>query len=519
MSKNNYNSTSRRLKRTKLDWFGIIMMFVLLLCSLFAFARVMATNMLATKYLVALMVVLLVVNVLHIFVQLPLRRNKLGKLICGIVAVFLSAAMLYGTVAVGAVQSALNRISGKLTEKEVTAVIVRASDSATELGDTAGYQYGILANADASNTKTLLDAIRDSLGTVKTTSYDTPAALVDGLYDDEVQAIILNEGYIPVLQEHEEYSDFSQQTRIIYEYTTEHTVEQIKPSGSITKSPFVVYCSGSDARYSDITEKSRSDVNIMAVVNPTSGQVLLISTPRDYYLPLDFNGQMDKLTHTGLYGVQETMAVLDNLYDTQTNYYARINFNGLMDIVDALGGVDVYSDMAFTTTTMDIPDGYGDYEQRSFSFNEGLNHLNGAEALAFSRERYAFSDGDNQRGRNQMLVIKAIVQKAASPAILSNYQNLLKAVSDNFITNMAYEDIASLVQMMQKKGISWNIQSMSAQQGYGDTMQPCYSASGEVLYVMPPDMDSINEIKTVIAQVLEGEVISLPDSSDASSGD
>ena len=502
-------------RRTKLDYFGIIMMFVLLFCSLFTFARIMATNMLATKYLVALMVVLLVINGLHIFVQLPLRRNKLGKLICGIVAVFLSAAMLYGSIAVGAVQSALNRISGKLTEKEVTAVIVRASDSATTLGDTAGYQYGVLSNADASNTKTLLDAIRDSLGTVKTTSYDTPAALVDGLYDDEVQAIILNEGYIPVLQEHEEYSDFSQQTRIIYEHTTEHTVEQIKPSGSITKSPFIVYCSGSDEREADINAKSRSDVNILVVVNPQTQQILLINTPRDYYLPLNFNGEMDKLTHAGLYGVQETMAVLDNLYGTETSYYGRINFWGLIDIVDALGGIDVYSDYAFTTTANDVR-GYG---EGVYSYTEGWNHMNGIEALTFSRERYSFSAGDNQRGKNQMKVIQAIIEKAASPAILSNYQNLLKAVSDNFITNMAYEDIASLVQMMQKKGISWNIQSMSAQPGYGDTMQPCYSASGEVLYVMPPDMESINEIKTVIAQVMEGEVISLPDSSDASSGD
>ena len=124
MDKRRESSQTRRIRRTKVDWFGIIMMFVLLVCSLAIFARLMATKMLTTTNMVLIMVALLVVNGLHIFVQLPLRRNKLGKLICGALAVLLSAGMIYGTVAAGAVQSALNKISGVMVEKQVTAVIV-----------------------------------------------------------------------------------------------------------------------------------------------------------------------------------------------------------------------------------------------------------------------------------------------------------------------------------------------------------------------------------------------------------
>lgn len=506
MDKQRENFQAKRMRRTGLDWFGIIMMFVLLACSLAIFARVMATKMLTTGNMVLIMVALLVVNGLHIFVQLPLRRNKLGKLICGILAVVLSVAMIYGTVAAGAVQSALNKISGIMVEKQVTAVIVMKEDDATELGDTRGYKFGILSNRDQENTQQILTAVQKSLGQVDTLDYETPAAMVDALYDDEVQAIILNEGYIPVLTEQDDYSDFSDRTKIIYEYETEHEITSIKPSGSITKQPFVVYCSGSDERDSDITAKSRSDVNILAVVNPKTRQILLVNTPRDYYLPLNFNGELDKLTHAGMYGVQESMAVLDNLYGTETSYYARINFWGLIDIVDALGGIDVYSDYSFTTSAGDVA-GYSD---RDYSYTEGWNHMNGIEALTFSRERYSFSDGDNQRGKNQMKVIQAIIEKATSPSVLANYQDLLKAVSDNFITNISYDQISSLVQMMQKDGASWNIQSMSATQGPGDTMQPCYSAYGEVLYVMPPDYDSVNRIREVIDQVMNGEEIVLP---------
>lgn len=506
MEKQRESSRARRIRRTKLDWFGIIMMFVLLVCSLAIFARLMATKMLTTTNMVLIMVGLLVVNGLHIFVQLPLRRNKLGKLICGALAVVLSVAMIYGTVAAGAVQSALNKISGIMVEKQVTAVIVMKEDDATELGDTRGYKFGILANRDQENTRKLLSAMQESMGQIDTREYETPAAMADALYDDEIQAMILNEGYISLLTEQEDYSDFSSHTKIIYEYVTEHEITAIKPSGSITKQPFVIYCSGSDERDSDINAKSRSDVNILAVVNPKTRQILLVNTPRDYYLPLAFNGELDKLTHAGMYGVQESMAVLDNLYGTKTSYYGRINFWGLIDIVDALGGIDVYSDYSFTTAAGDVA-GYGD---REYSYTEGWNHMNGIEALTFSRERYSFSDGDNQRGKNQMKVIQAIIEKATSPSVLAKYQDLLKAVSDNFITNISYDQISSLVQMMQKDGASWNIQTMSATQGSGNTMQPCYSAYGELLYVMPPDYDSVNRIREVIDQVMNGEEIVLP---------
>ena len=497
---------SRTYRRTGLDWFGLAMMGALLICSLAIFARLMGTQMLTTTNLVLVMVALLVINGLHIFVQLPLRRNKVGKLICGILAVLLSAGMIYGTVAADAVQSALNKISGVVVEKQVTAGSVMKEDEAEELGDTSGYTFGTLANRDLENTQKIVAAIKEGLGDIKTKEYETPEAMVDALYDDEVQAIILNEGYLVLLSEQENYKDFSDRTRILYEHIIEQEITPVKPSGSITKTPFVVYCSGSDERQSDINAKSRSDVNILAVVNPKSRQILLVNTPRDYYLPLARNGEMDKLTHAGLYGVQETMAVLDNLYGTETAYYGRISFWGLIDIVDALGGIDVYSDYAFTTGAGDVA-GYAD---RTYKYEKGWNHMNGIEALTFSRERYAFSDGDNQRGRNQMKVIQAIIEKAASPSVLANYQDLLSAVSDNLITNMTYDEISSLVKMMQKDGFSWNIQTMSARQGSGSTLQTCYSMPSQKLYVMPPDYNYINTIRQVITQVMNGEEINIP---------
>ena len=212
----------------------------------------------------------------------------------------------------------------------------------------------------------------------------------------------------------------------------------------------------------------------------------------------------------GMYGIDESMRVLDDLYGVETQYYARVNFYGLTKIVDALGGVDVYSEQTFTTKVMQIPDKNGNLYDDYFSFTEGMNYnVDGQAALAFCRERYSFSDGDNQRGRNQMAMIKAIFNKATSPAILSTYGEVLNAVADTMITNMPYEDISSLVKMQLSDMSGWNITSYSVT-GYGGT-EECYSMPGQALWVMWPDYDTVNVAKDLIAQVMAGQTPVIPE--------
>ena len=503
MKSSSYSGAARPRKRTGADHFGLFTLFLLLAASLALYIRLMATGMLSNLYLIILMVVLIVLNAVSVIVQLPLRRNKAGKLIMGIVSLLLSGAMLYGVVAVNSVQSALSKIVGKMTETEITEVRVMNDNPATSMGDTRGYTFGYIADADTKNTQSILDEISKSFGTIKSKGYDSMTALADALYDDEVDAILINQGYVDLLTEKDGYTDFRDQTRVLYTYTTTHEVDPIVPNTSITKEPFVVYCSGIDARVDDISAKSRSDVNILAVVNPTTKQILLVNTPRDYYLPLARNGELDKLTHAGLYGIDESMKVLGNLYGVQADYYVRVNFAGLVKIVDALGGVDIESDANFSCVPMETPDGNGDYTYQKYSFTKGINHVNGSQALAFARERKAFADGDNRRGQHQMTVIKAIVNKACSSAVLTKYQELLKAASDAFITNMPYADISSLVQMQLGDMADWNITTYAVS-GDGST-EYCY-ALGDKAWVMIKDSSKVNTAKNMIQQVINGEV-------------
>lgn len=500
---------SGRLYRTGLDRFGIVAMLLLLASSAALFVQLMASDMLSDLWAILAMLVLIIINGAHIFVQLPLRYNKLGKLICGVLAILVSVVMIYGLVATGSVSSMIAKISGKLIEKEVTAIIVMEDDSAQTISDTGDYVFGYLENSDKDLNEGMLTDISNQLGhQVKTQGYDSPTVLTDALYDDEVDAIILNEGYIPILESNEEYADFSNQTRIIYEYAIEREIDNPTMADIDLSKPFAVYCSGIDARNSDINTKSLSDVNILAVINPKTHQILLINTPRDYYLPLNFNGAYDKLTHAGVYGINESMAVLGNLYGVDISYYVRVNFNGLVQIVDALEGIDVMSDYDFDTNSMEIPneDGTGFYFD-SFHFNEGMNHLDGRAALAFSRERYSFNAGDIQRGKNQMAVIKAIVNKATSASIIKNLNNVLDAVSGAFITNMSSNDISALIKLQQKNMSGWNITSYSV---YGSGGMD-YTYSGGNAYVMYPDYELVNKAQSMIQSVYNGEIPQVPE--------
>ena len=455
-------------RRSGADWFGLAAFAVLLISSTVLVIRLISTRFLSTGHLLLASGALLVLSGLHGWVQLPRRNKTGGKIVCGVIALLLSAAMIYGAAALTSVQHAITDIADKSAETDITCVIVNADDPAQSIDDIKGYLLGILEDRDTENTQSLLQQLQEKLGSAHHTAYASPALLTDALYDDQVGAILLNKAVEP-------------------------TPADADAPVDVTKDPFVVYCSGIDARSSDISITSRSDVNILAVVNPTTRQVLLVNTPRDYYLPLAHNGQLDKLTHAGIYGTGESMRTLDNLYGTHTSFYMRVNFAGLTRIVDALGGVDVYSTKAFSM---------GGYD-----FTEGVNHLNGEAALCFSRERYAFADGDNQRGKNQMAVIQAIISKASSPAVLKNYQTLLSSLSDAFLTSLSYDDIAALVQMQLKDMSGWHVTSYAVS-GSGDTSY-CY-ALGDAAWVMRPNMDTVNTAKELIRQVMSGETPQLP---------
>lgn len=266
------------------------------------------------------------------------------------------------------------------------------------------------------------------------------------------------------------------------DYEIEHTI-------SVTEEPFNIYISGIDV-YGDITKESRSDVNLIATVNPETHKILLTTTPRDYYvtIPGVSGEQKDKLTHAGTYGVQTSMKTLANLYDTELPFYIRVNFTSVEEIVDVMGGVDVESELAFTTSKA---------AGEVVDVKEGINHFNGKQALAFVRERKALATGDNQRGKNQQALLTALLKKAMSPMILFRANGMINSVAGNAETNLSEKQIKSLIQMQIESMKGWKIESVAAE-GDDSGKQYCYSYKGGPLYVTVPYEESVNEIKQKI---------------------
>ena len=292
------------------------------------------------------------------------------------------------------------------------------------------------------------------------------------------------------LTDMDEYKNFKNDIRIIYSIDVEHDLANTGSSPQSNVDVFTLYISGIDT-FGSSMKTSRSDTNVLAFVNMKTKHMLLVNTPRDYYVPLpNSDGEPDKLTHAALYGVDNSMGTLSMIYDTDINYFLRMNFSGFERIVDTIGGIDVDSDYEFTSTL-----------NEKYHYNEGMNHLNGEAALFFARERHAFLEGDNQRGKDHMAIITAVVKKlTSSPELLTNYQNIFGSLSDAFQTSMPESLIYKLVNMQIDDPSEWKIESFSVE-GEGE-MNTTFSAPNSYLYVTIPDEDSVEEAKEKIQAIL-----------------
>ena len=344
------------------------------------------------------------------------------------------------------------------------------------LVDTADYRFGIVDDLTEEEKNTLLEVIRRKTGKeVEIKTYSTAVEAVRALLNKEVDSAVYREAYAPVLEE--VMDSYSSGVRIVdtYEIRTELEYESVEPG-----EPFHLLISGIDVK-GDISQASRSDVNIIVTINPKTKKILMTTTPRDYYveIPGISNGQRDKLTHAGIYGEDASIRTLEQIYGIDITYYVRVNFTTLIDIVDAIDGVDVWSDYEFDC-----------YTDHKVHIDKGMNHLNGRQALAFCRERFSFPDGDNQRGKDQEAVLKAIIEKVMSPALIVNASALIDSMRGSFQTDMPETKIAELISQQLSEGTDWIILRQATESGPSG-MENTYS--GGKLSVTWPDEYSIKK--------------------------
>ena len=483
---------------------GKILAILQLILSVVFMGLIFKLDVLPTKYFIAASIILILLALICFLLQFRKHAHWAGKIISFIVIL----VMIFGSVYVAKTMYTLGSVTKvKTYQTDKIVIAVLADDPAQSLADAEDYKFGIMAGNDRSKVDLAITQMNSNLDSeIETVEYNSYSEQVEALYTGKIDAMIYNQALDELIEE--KNPGFLEKIRIIdnFKVETEVLMEDV-PDLPITKEPFIVFLSGMDV-YGDLEQTSRSDVNIMACVNPTTKQVLLVSVPRDAYveIPGITYGEKDKLTHAGMYGIQYSIAAMEEIFDLDISYYVRINFTSLIMMVDALGGIDVESDYAFSTY-------YKQYNADTdtwtyYEYKKGMNHLDGIYALAFARERMNAAGGDYQRAKNQQKVIAALLEKIKSPAFLTGYTGLLSSLEGKMDTNFTSQQLASLVKMQLNDGADWNIVSSSV---YGISSEEyCASYAGSPLAVEVLDDDSIEAVKEVIEKLMKGEVISEP---------
>lgn len=467
-------------------WLVMVFVAVYLLWSLYRF------HILSLKYYIPILIVIVLFTTAVIYCILGKRANRITKILGCILSVVLCVCMLFMNIKViNKAQETVKAVSnGDIKTTEIS-VLVKKDSSYNDIKDLDGKQFGILKMIDRENTDFMLNRLSSQfINEVSKIEYKEFKDEIQGLQEGKTDAIIMNEGMRDAFNIID--GSFEQETRVIYTLDRKEVLKNLK-ANNITKDPFIVYISGIDTNGS-ISKTSRSDVNMLAAVNPQKKELLLVFIPRDYYVPLQCpngsceTGVMDKLTHAGLYGVETSQATISKLLDIKINYNIRLNFDTLKTMVDALGGIDIYSDKELTA-----------YTNKDCKYKKGDQHVDGACALAFARERYAYESGDRHRGENQQQVIEAMLKKFTKSNVIKNYESIMNAVQGMFQTNMTTDEITALIQMQIDDMNTWKVTSLSAD-GTGD-MLSTYSFGSQPLYVMHPDALTILKLERALNEL------------------
>lgn len=439
-------------------------------------------------------VVLLLLSAALAFFKLEDKKDSAiiaRRVIAMVLAVVILIIAVFAYLVMSKVGDTVTNITRNNTVTKIVGVYVLEDNPAKTIGDAAYYDFGYSKNFEAENTQAAIEEINSKTGVeINTEEYDDSFAMVQALYDGEKDAIIMDESYASIVEDQDEYDDFSDKTKIIYEYRIVIKVDNNSKKSDGDLSNFVVYLSGSDTRNKNLSV-SRSDVNIIMTVNTKTKEILLVNTPRDYYVPISISssGTRDKLTHCGIYGIDCSVDTLAAFYGHDIDYYAQINFTGFETLIDAIGGVTVYADTAFSNSKVSV--------------TQGENSLNGSQALAFARDRKHQTDGDRSRGKNQMKLITAVIDKMSAGTILANYSDILNSLQGMFATNMASEDINALIKMQLSDMATWHIHSYSVSGSDGSSTT--YSIPGANAYVMYPDQQMVDHASELMDKVLSGD--------------
>ena len=482
--------------------FGIMFSILLVAATMYLLFNVIKLNVLPTKLLFLMTIVFVLLDLIFILLLCFATKGVVSKIICIIFTVAISLGSCLGGFYLSKTGGLLSNITNVAKHsKNTVSVIVKQSSDMKNKNDLAGHSVGTLANINTQGSKKILKELNKSGIQMEKREYGSLTEMLESFYNGEVDSIVINESSRSQITDIDAYKDFDNNTRVVYQtsYKVENT-DKANAVSNITTTPFNVLISGSDTR-GGYDENGRSDVIMVATVNPKTGTILLTSVPRDFYVETACDaadgcqqGALDKITHTGVHGTNTTKRTVEKLLGIEINYTFKVGFDTVTDIVDAVGGIDVNVEPGYECSNF--------LHAPGLSVHAGVNHLNGEQALGYARERYAYSEGDRQRTKNQQQVLMGIVDKITSPAIVTNYASIMDSMSNTFSTTMSNDEISSLIKYQLNSNPKWKMEQYMVN-GTGDTLM-C-AELGDAAYVMVPDQSTVTTAKNKINAVLAGK--------------
>lgn len=477
---------------------GIVLSILLVVASFYLLYQLIKINVLPTKLLFLITIIFVLLDAIFALLLCYYTRAIVSKIICVVITLVLIFGSCMGGYYISKTGSLLTNITNVTKHaKNTVSVVVKQSSDIKNKSQLNGLSVGTLRTIGTQgSSKALKELSKDGI-VMNQNEYDSLSAMLEAFYNGEVDSIIINESSRSQILDMESYADFDNNTRVVYQtsYKVENT-DKANAVSDITSKPFNVLISGSDTR-GGFDENGRSDVIMVATINPKTSTILLTSVPRDFYVTTAcdaadgcMQGALDKITHTGIHGTNTTKRTVEQLLGIEINYTFKVGFDTVTDLVDALGGVDVYVEPGYAVTTS------------TFSVHEGTNHLDGEHALAYARERYSYTEGDRQRTKNQQQVLMGIVNEATKPSVITKYASIMDAMANTFSTTMSNDEITSLIKYQINNNPKWKMEQYMVD-GTGDTLM-C-AELGDAASVMVPDQSTVKLAKDKINAVLAGK--------------
>lgn len=377
-----------------------------------------------------------------------LQRKYKGLIITTLISILLTTIFFVGSYYINYIYKNLDNMQENKELIYTTYLITLKDNSFTEENKIGIINKTIDNDNHELSTKLYKNKKLDNV-TIEYTDY---IKMIGDLYSGNIDAIFVPGNYVTLFKNEDGFENIASDTKIIYEYSEKRQNEDLNlVSDKDFSEPLTFLFLGVDSEGDGLNANAafNGDTLMLMSFNPKTLDAILLSIPRDTYVPIACNhNNYAKINSSAAYGTSCVISTINNLLDINIDYYVKINFKGVVDLVEAVGGVEVNVE---APTYM--ADKYGgkvceqnsdrQFGNKLVCMNPGMQTLNGEQALAYARCRHMYIGSDLDRVRHQQQVVEALANKAMHFSSIKEFQNILNAVSKNIATNMDTDTILS----------------------------------------------------------------------------